>query len=156
MNIKEVSTGRIYPIEIIPVEKADYKFLIKSRYFFNWKNEQNQEVYKLVIEGEGTILGLVSLERIPSEWRIHIRLLSVSKENKGREKKFEKIVGNLITYVAKIAVAEYGELACISLKPKTTIAQHYIEQYKMNVTGVTLSLEVPEILDLINEYDKNH
>jgi hypothetical protein len=27
--------------------------------------------------------------------------------------------------------------------------------YKMNITGATLSLEVPEILDLINLFDNN-
>jgi len=155
MNIIEVSTGKAFPIEIIPVEKADYKSLPKSRYFFNWKDEQNEEIYKLVIKGGNTILGLVSLERIPSEWRVHIRLLTVSKENKGSEKEFDKIAGNLITHAAKIAIAEYGELACVSLKPKTEIAQHYIDKYKMNVTGITLSLEVPEILDLVNLFDNN-
>ena len=34
MTVIEVSTGEIYPIEILPVETADYKSLIKSRYFF--------------------------------------------------------------------------------------------------------------------------
>ncbi len=155
MKIKEVSTGKDFQTEIIPVEKSDYKSLVKSRYFFDWKQEQNEEVYKLVIKGENSILGLISLERAPAEWRIHIRLLTVSKENKGSKKKFDNIAGNLITHAAKIAIAEYGELACISLKPKTGIAQHYIHTYKMNITGVTLSLEVPEILDLINLYDNN-
>jgi hypothetical protein len=105
------------------------------------------------MKGQNDILGLVSIERIPSEWRIHIRLLTVSIENKGKEKLFEKIAGNLIAYVAKIAVADFGELACISLRPKSSIAQHYINKYNMNVNGMTLSLEVPEIINLINQYD---
>ncbi|SKA14922.1 N-acetyltransferase [Sediminibacterium ginsengisoli] len=155
MNIEEVSTGKFFPIKIVPVEKADYKFLVKSRYFFNWKDEQNEEVYKLTIKGENEILGVISLERIYAEWRVHIRLLSVSKENKGSKKKFDKIAGNLIAHAAKIAVAEYGELACISLRPKTELTQYYIEKYKMNITGITLSLEVPEIIDLINLFDNN-
>lgn len=153
MNIVEILTGTTYQIEILPVEDIDYKLITKSRYFFNWKEENKYEVYKLVLEGNNDILGMMSLEKIPNEWRIHIRLLTVSKENKGDEKRFEKIAGNLIAFAAKLAVEEYGELACISLKPKTQIAQHYIDKYKMNKTGVTLSLEVPEILDLINEYD---
>jgi hypothetical protein len=153
MTVVEVSTGKIYPIEILPVETADYKSLTKSRYFFNWKSESKEELYKLVIKEKVDILGLISIERIPSEWRIHIRLLTVSIENKGKTKLFEKITGNLITYVAKIAVAEYGELACISLRPKSSIAQHYIDKYNMNITGMTLSLEVPEIINLINQYD---
>jgi hypothetical protein len=153
MNIVEVLTGKIYAIEVLPVESADYKLLPKARYSFDWKEEKTHEVYKLVIKGQNEILGLVSIERIPSEWRIHIRLLTVSLENKGEEKVFEKIAGNLIAFVSKIAVADYGELACVSLRPKSSIAQHYITKYNMNITGLTLSLEVPEIIDLINQYD---
>ncbi len=154
MNIVEVSTGKIYNIEIIPVENTDFKLLTKTGYFFDWKEEKGQELYKLIIKEAHSILGLISFERIPEEWRIHIRLLTVSKENKGAGKRFDKIAGNLIAHVAKIAVTEFGELACISLKPKSQIAQHYIDNYKMNITGMTLSLEVPEIMDLINLFDK--
>ena len=153
MKIVDTSTGKEYPAEILPVESADFKSVRKDRYFFNWRIERNQEVYKLQMTGSSDILGLVSLERIPDEWRIHIRLLTVSKENKGNGKKYDKIAGNLITHVAKIAVVEFGELACVSLKPKSQIAQHYINKYNMNITGITLSIEMPEILDLINLYD---
>ena len=39
MNIVEVSTGKIYPIEILPIENTEYKLLSKTRYFFDWKKE---------------------------------------------------------------------------------------------------------------------
>lgn len=156
MNIVEVSTGNIYDVEIVLVENGDYKLLTKSRYFFDWKEEKNHEVYKLIIKGSNNILGLLSLERIFEEWRIHIRLLTVSRENQGHEKKYDKIAGHLIAHAAKIAVAEFGELACVSQRPKSQIAQHYINKYKMNITGLTLSLEVPEILNLINKYKNGH
>jgi hypothetical protein len=153
MVIIEVSTGRKCHIDILAVENTDYNFLPKSKYAFDWKKEKGNEVYKLLIKGQQEVLGLISIERIPSEWRIHIRLLTVSIENMGKGKQYEGIAGNLIAFVAKIAVASFGELACISLKPKTSIAQHYIDQYKMNITGLTLSLEVPEIINLIKHYD---
>jgi len=153
MEIIDVSTGEKHSVDILPVEIDEFKTLRKERYFFNWKIEKNQEVYKLQIKGSSDILGLVSMERIPQEWRIHIRLLTVSKENKGNEKKYDKIAGNLIAYIAKIAISEFGELACVSLRPKSQIAQHYIDKYNMNITGMTLSIEVPEIIDLINLYD---
>ena len=155
MQIVEVATGKTLPIEIVPVEREDYQIIGKSSHYFDWNTEQNEEVYKLVIKGENDILGLISLERISTEWRVHIRLLTVSKENKGSGKKYDYITGNLMAYAAKIAVVEYGELACISLRPKTEIAQHYMDKYKMNITGMTLSLEMPQIIDLINQFD-NH
>lgn len=153
MKIIEISTGEKYSVDILPVEIDEFKTLRKERYFFDWKIEKNQEVYKLQIKGSSDILGLVSIERISQEWRIHIRLLTVSKENKGNKKKYDKIAGNLIAYVAKIAIREFGELACVSLRPKSQIARHYIDKYNMNITGMTLSIEVPEIIDLINLYD---
>lgn len=153
MKILEISTNIFYVVEILSVEEIDFKFLTKERYFFNWKTEKNLELFKLQIVGASDILGLISLERIPEEWRIHIRLLTVSKENKGNDKIYENIAGNLIAHAAKIAVSEYGAFACVSLRPKSVIAQHYIDKYKMNITGLTLSIDVPEILNLINKYD---
>ncbi len=155
MKIVKTSTNKTYSIEILPVDSDDYKRLKKSRYYFNWKKEKEKEVYKLQIIRSNDILGLVSIDRIPQEWRLHIRLITVSKENMGKDKQFDGITGNLLAYVAKIALREYGVLACVSLKPKLQIAKHYIEKYNMNVTGASLSIEVPEIIDLINKYDKD-
>lgn len=67
----------------------------------------------------------------------------------------KKEVTVLNSIQSKIAVMEFGELACVSLLPKSAVAHHYIEKYKMNLTGRTLSLEVPEVLDLINKYDND-
>lgn len=153
MNVVNRETKLKHKVEILPVEKEDFKLITKKRYFFDWKAEKKYELYKLVIENSTDILGLVSIERIPEEWRIHIRLLTVSKENKGRDKEYEKIAGNLITYVSKLAVKDYAEYACVSLKPKSKIAKHYIDKFGMNITGVTLSVEIREIMNLIKTYD---
>lgn len=155
MVIVEVATGEKHPVEVKPVEEADFKSLTKARYAFNWKEEADQEVYKLTLNRQKDVLGLISIERIPSEWRIHIRLLTVSRENIGKEKQYEGIAGSLIAHVAKLAVVDYAELACVSLKPKSAIARHYIDNYGMRVTGKTLSLEAPEILNLIQTYDRD-
>ncbi len=140
MIVIENTTGESHQVEIVPVEYEDYQNLSNRRYFFDWIEEKDQEVYKLKIKGASDILGLVSFEQIPEEWRIHIRLLSVSKENKGHDKKYENIAGNLITFVSKIAVREYAELACVSLKPKEAIAQHYTDKFGMRITGRVLVL----------------
>ena len=152
MYVFDTSSGKRFKVEILPLESVDFKSITKKRYFFDWKLELGYEIYKLKIKGSNDIIGLISIERIPEEWRIHVRLLTVSIENKGVNKRFDKIVGNLLAFVAVIAVKDYGFLACVSLKPKTKIAKHYIDKYNMNITGMTLSLEVPEILNLIKDY----
>ena len=153
MYISRTSSGKKHQVEVTPVQEVDFKTIGKDRYFFDWRLERKFEVYKLRIAGSSDILGLISLERIPIEWRVHIRLLTVSAENQGKDKIYDRIAGNLIAHAAKIAVTDYAELACVSLRPKSQIAQHYITKYNMISTGLTLSIEVPEILNLINLYD---
>lgn len=153
MRIVNSTTGENFRVEVVPVEDEDFMRLTKKRYFFDWKEEKGQEVYKLTKVDSSDILGLVSIERIPDEWRIHIRLLTVSRENRGSDKVFKRIAGDLITFIAKIAVMEYGELACVSLKPEDALARHYMNRYGMNRTGLVLSVEISEIRDLIKTYD---
>jgi len=154
MTVTEVKSGNVHEIEISPIESIDFKSITKKKYFFNWKRERGNQIYKLTLKDQAEILGLISFEYIPEEWRIHVRLISVSFENKGKVKLYDGIVGNLITHVSKIAIKEFAELACVSLKPKGAIAQHYIDKYGMNITGATLSLELLEILALIKKFDK--
>lgn len=153
MKIVEVSTEKLIPVEIFPVEKSELKLFRIKRYSFNWSRESEYEVFKLVISGTKDALGLISIERIPHEWRIHIRLITVSEENLGSGKTYENIAGVLIAYVSKLALEDFGEYACVSLKPKTRIVSHYMKKYNMKVTGLVLSLEMPELLNLINRYD---
>ncbi len=155
MFIKELSTNKNYPIEIKPIESSDFKQLTKSKYHFNWKEEREFEIHKLRIKDELEILGLISFEKYPEEWRIHIRLITVSSDNKGIYKKYDRIAGNLIAFVSRLAVMEYGQLACVSLRPKNKLAKYYINKYNMNLTGATLSLEVPHIIELINQYESH-
>jgi len=152
MKIVEVSSNKKYEINISRVDKADLDTITSERHFFDWKKEKTYEILKLTIAGEKDILGLVSFECIDEEKRIHIRLLAASEENVGKDKIYDDIIGNLLAFVAQQAVLKYAEWACISLRPKTQLAEHYITKYKMNVTGMTLSLEVPEILELIERY----
>lgn len=156
MNIIEVATGQKYLVEIAPIENSDFKRISVSRYYFDWRQEADFEIFKLTIHGKDEILGLISFEKITEEMRFHIRLLTASRENVWKDKIYDSIIGNLLTYVAKLAVRDFGEWACISLRPKTEIAVHYIDKYKMNITGATLSLEVPEIFELIEHYDHDN
>jgi len=155
MYVIDAVTAKRFEVKIDLVRSSDFKNINKKEYFFDWRTEQEYEIYKISRIDRSKIIGLVSIERIPSEWRIHIRLLSVSKENKGSQKMYHRIVGNLLTYISKLAIKDFAELACVSLKPKSSIAKHYMDEYGMNLTGATLSLELKEIFELIKEYDND-
>jgi len=66
---------------------ADFKKVTIKRYFFNWKSVQDScEVYKLTLQGNEDILGLIAIVDHPAEERLEIKLLTVSVENAGSEK----------------------------------------------------------------------
>ena len=153
MIIEEVKTGHILNVEIVPVADIDYGTITKKRFWFDWKGEKGKNVYKLQIEETDEILGLMSIVDIKKESRIEIRLLAVSAENRGAGKKYEGIIGNLIAFASQCSLRLYGELACVSLVPKTELVQHYIDKYDMFEAGVSLCLDGRELINLVNTYD---
>lgn len=153
MRITERLSKKSHIVEIIPVNQDDYKFITKKRFWFNWKEEKDQDVYKIQIVGTDDILGLMSLETFSNESRIEIRLLAVSKENRGNIKKYNHIIGNLIAFACIKALSLFGEFACISLIPKTQLIDHYKEEYLMLEAGNSLFLDGIELIQIIKRYD---
>lgn len=153
MYIVEISSNIRHKILITQVDQNDYDGLNPERYFFDWKREKYFEVLKLYRVDINDILGVMSIQTKSDEWYYHIRLLSVSIENAGYTKIYDRIVGNLITYVSKRAIEDFGEKACVTLVPKTKLMSHYIQKYHFNPVGNVLCLTIPEIFTLIEEYD---
>ena len=152
MIVKELKSGELKSVKIVPVLDSDYKNITKSKFWFNWKEEKNYSVFKIHLVENDAILGLVSIDNIQEESRIEIRLLAVSTENRGKNKKYDFIVGNLLTYACRIALRLYGELACVSLVPKTEIIEHYKIKYGMFQAGISLCLDGVELIELIKKY----
>ncbi|MDE2392704.1 MAG: N-acetyltransferase [Cytophagales bacterium] len=153
MKVIEVRTGHVILVEIIPAELSDLK---SGNFHFDWFQEVNHLVYKLQVVKTKEILGLLSLEVFYKERFIKIRLLAVSQDNKGKNKKFDDVAGNLIAFASKLAVYNFAEDACVVIRPKTLVSKHYQEKYKMKQQGRLLSLEVPEILEVINRFDHDN
>jgi len=146
-------TNEKIDVEIAQVDDQDYHKLTIKRYFFNWKEEENFNVYKLVIKGQDDILGLISLDFIDSESRVEIRLLAVAIENRGRNKKYDRIAGCLIGFAARKAITEYSNFPCISLIPKTELREHYKETYYMIDGGISVFSDGFNLLKLSMEYE---
>lgn len=91
MNVIETSTGKIHSIEILPVEDIDYKSLTKARYFFDWKEEKKQEVYKLVMTGSNEILGLYHWKESQVNGESMLDYLQCQEKIKERKKSMIKL-----------------------------------------------------------------
>ena len=108
MRVIEVLTGEEFLAEIVFAELADLK---RDNFYFEWEKEINQRVVKLQLKTTKEILGLMSLEVFSKESFVKIRLLAVSEVNRGRNKKFDRIAGHLITYAAQLAAEDCSGVA---------------------------------------------
>lgn len=153
MEIVQKATGLQKQIEIEAVSSLDIKVLTKKRYFFSWRLLKDKwDLYKLTIIGEEDILGAMALIDFPGEYRIEIKLICSSRENVGKSKEYEDIVGCMIAYACNQAVIKYGDKTCVSLLPKTEIRAHYMKKYNMFVAGEQLFLESRNLNDIIIKY----
>jgi hypothetical protein len=153
MEIIEPSTGKVHQVVIKPVQDEDYKTIMKKKYFFNWKTEKSHQVFKLMISGTDTILGLMSCITDEKESRVRINLLAVSIENRGKEKQYEGIAGILITFACQNAKAKFGLNACVNLVPKTKLRPHYKLKYGMEDAGESVALTGLPLMRMIFKYD---
>lgn len=153
MIIVDQRTGESYEVQIMPVRETDYKSITKARFWFDWKEEMAYDVFKLCIKDSDNILGLISLNTVHDESRIEIRLLAISKENRGRNKHYVRIAGNLIAFAGIQAIRLFGAWACVSQVPKTTLVKHYMKTYRMLQAGKSLFLDGRELIQLILTYD---
>lgn len=151
MYVIEQRRSLRHPVTVKRLDDNDYKGLTKRLFYFDWKTEKSNDVYKLILQDE--ILGLMPCLHHRNEERIEIVLLAVSKENRGRNKKYDRIAGNLIAFACKEVMKHHGIDGCVSLVPKTQLKQHYSECYGMIDAGRQLFLEGPSLLKLLNEYE---
>lgn len=150
MYVIERENNLRHPVKVKRLDDEDYKELTKSRFYFNWKTEKDNEVYKLVLGDE--ILGVMSCRHHDDE-RIEIALLAVSKDNRGRSKKYDRIAGNLLAFACRQAMKQYGINGCVSLVPKTALRKHYCDMYGMENAGLQLFLEGAPLLNMLKEYE---
>ncbi|HNR85335.1 MAG TPA: hypothetical protein PKN22_02830 [Taishania sp.] len=151
MHLIDTKTNKRYEVVVDIVDEQDFKQITKSKFFFNWKEEKKNIIYKLMLDDE--ILGLMSCFDNEGDKRIEIKLLSVSKENRGQNKRYERIAGTLIGYACREATKRYGIEGCVSLVPKTQLKHHYIQQYGMMDAGKQVFLEGEQLLRMLKEYE---
>ncbi|AYD49100.1 MAG TPA: hypothetical protein VFQ86_08690 [Arachidicoccus soli] len=133
MLLKDTATGNKLEAVVEPVTSKDFKIIKKDNARFDkfdWNRYERQEVYKLRLKNDETILGLTCLTEHTDEATnaIEIELLEVSTENIGEKKKLDNIGGCLIAFACREAFKR-GHDGCVFLTPKTSLIAHYSAKY---------------------------
>lgn len=131
MILRDLRTGADVKAEILRVEAGEFAEIVKDpRFAFDWIRYKKYEVYKLCLQGDELILGLICLLDNAEEGfeSIKIELLESSAENIGSKKRYDRIAGCLIAFACRESLRR-GRGGYVFLIPKTELIFHYCSQY---------------------------
>ena len=128
-SIENVASGDSFQTEITHLTLADLKQVSKKKgWLFNWKSELkhiHREVFKLTIQGNpGVIQGIVSFSI--EEDHIYMHLIECAPFNKGKNKVYLGVPGNLVAYGCRLSFQK-GFEGFVSFHAKTKLIDHYMK-----------------------------
>lgn len=126
-SILNTISGDSFKTEISILTKSDLKKITKNnKWNFNWELEffdLTKEVYKLTIVNNPCIIqGLLSIT-IESD-HMFMNLLESAPFNIGKNKLYEGVAGNLVTYACKVSFQK-GYNGFVVFTAKTNLIKHY-------------------------------
>lgn len=158
-SIQNIITGDSFTTEVILVNSiSELKVVLKKNgWQFNWKNELKQpqrEVYKLSITNNQNIIqGLISLE-VKSD-HVYMHLIESAPFNKGREKVYVGVPGNLVAFACKLSF-QRGHDGNVSFVAKSQLIKHYEESLEAtHIGGRIMIIGRIAALKLTNKYFPN-
>lgn len=103
-SIENVKSGENFRTQILPFSPNDKGF-VKVKWVFDWNKESQEtsrQIFKLItIENPSVIHGLISIE--DKRDLVYMHLLENAKFNKGKEKAYLGVAGNLVAYACKLS-----------------------------------------------------
>lgn len=157
-SIENTITGDSFPTDISLLKSADLKNVTKKKdWLFNWKLEFKQperDVYKLTIVNNSDIIqGLICVE--VKEDHVYMHLLESAPFNKGKDKVYAGVSGNLVAFACKLSF-QRGHLGNVSFVSKTQLIEHYEKSLEaIHFGGRLMIIETKVALKLINKYFKD-
>ncbi len=156
-SIENALTSEVFDTEVVRLTNKDSRQIRKVDWQFNWHKElkdETKEVYKLTTANNPTIIqGLLSIE--DKSDHIFMHLIESSKFNKGKEKVYLGVPGNLVAYACKISV-DKGYEGFLAFDAKTALIKHYEQSlFATHFRGLRMFIETSAALRLISQYFKS-
>lgn len=99
-------TREIIKTEFSPVTLFEVKDLKKNSWRFDWTEpfKNGFDVYRLSMQGDNEIQGLIALKLEPGSHAVKIDIVESSPKNVGRGGRYEGVGGHLFAIAAKISI----------------------------------------------------
>lgn len=153
-SIENSVTGEVFDTSVVRLVKTDKKSIKPAEWLFDWEVEldiSGREVYKLVtVNNPNIIHGLLSLE--DKNDHIFIHLVESANFNKGTNKMYLGVAGNLFAFACKLSF-EKGYEGYVAFDSKSALIEHY--KKKLGAThfkGQRMYIETVKALQLVRKY----
>jgi hypothetical protein len=155
-SIENTVSGDVFDTDVFQLFTKDSKQINETDWQFKWNvqvKRKDRETYKLVIKDNPKIIqGLISLS--DQHDHIYMHLIESAKFNKGKQKIYRGIPGNLVAFACKCSF-EKGYEGYLAFDAKTLLIKHYQETlYATHFRGTKMMIETPAANRLINQYFK--
>lgn len=153
-SIENVISGDVFDTELILLNSNNTNELKKYEWLFDWYAQlelNDREIYKLVINGNSEVIqGLVSLTDRGDH--IYMNLIESSKFNRGKNKIYYGVPGNLVAHACKISF-EKGYGGFVAFDAKTKLIKHYEETiFATHFKGTRMFIGNTSALRLVTQY----
>ncbi len=136
--IVERETGRTIQTRYQAVKKSDLVGLKKQGWLFNWNADDLNDttVYKLLIEDDDSIQGLIALTDFQRSNAVYVNLAESAPHNKGAKKVYEGVGGHLFALAANESVKKgYGGFLFMDAK-NMELVDYYREKFGATLLGM--------------------
>jgi hypothetical protein len=153
-SIENAITGEVFDTEIVRLLSVDMNLIKKSSWQFDWKkeiNDNSKQVFKLTtVSNPKIIQGLISIE--DKNDHIFMHLVESAEFNKGKNKLYLGILGNLVAYVCKLSF-EKGYDGYVAFDAKSALIKHYEETlHATHFRGLRMYIQTPAAQRLVKQY----
>ncbi len=153
-SIENAITGEVFDTEISFLLSSNTNIIKKADWQFDWKKETNvstKQVFKLTtVSNAKVIQGLVSIE--DKSDHIFMHLVESAVFNKGKNKLYLGVLGNLVAYVCKLSF-EKGYDGYVAFDAKSALIKHYEEiLHATHFRGLRMYIQTPAANRLVKQY----
>lgn len=153
-SIENSVTGEVFDTQVVQFHKSDKKNINPAEWLFDWEAEldlSNREVFKLTTVNNPKIIhGLLSVE--DKSDHIFIHLVESANFNKGTNKMYFGVAGNLFAFACKLSF-EKGYEGYVAFDSKSALIEYY--KKKLGAThfkGQRMFIETVNALKLVQKY----
>jgi hypothetical protein len=153
-SIENSVTGEVFDTQVVQLNKSDKKNINPAEWLFDWETEldlKNREGYKLTTVNNPKIIhGMLCLE--DKNDHIFIHLVESANFNKGTNKMYLGVAGNLFAFACKLSF-EKGYEGYVAFDSKSALIEHY--KKKLGAThfkGQRMYIETVNALKLVKKY----